>query len=396
MATMESSVEIERRDAAELIAHPVLLEAWRALLRCDSNPSQVYAAPEWVEHLLKRRRLRVWVWLVRDQGGRLVAVLPAWQSAFRLTFSVASHVLLRRSLSALHIAASSPLLAPDANVDLEAVLCRLLADCPDCDCLYFDALPTDCALWALLRDSRNLARSFQTYLADGPRPWHLLELSATFDAYLQRMSGKSRSTLRRQVRLLRERGNGDLTLECCTTEAQVQDFLHNATAVSKHSWQNAVLGPRVRDDDEAQQTFADLANRKLLRAYLLKCGGVPCSFVIGYQYEGIYQYAELGFDKDFANSSPGNVLLYLLLEDLHKNDPPRLINFGVGDAIYKQRFGNVRREDSTCLLIRKRLRHRLLLASHKVFLSALSLVKAAVRCWKERKAQPRPSPTDGE
>jgi CelD/BcsL family acetyltransferase involved in cellulose biosynthesis len=107
-------------------------------------------------------------------------------------------------------------------------------------------------------------------------------------------------------------------------------------------------------------------------------GDIPCAFVVGYQYAGVYHYAELGFDEAFAEYSPGTVLLYLLLEALHQRQRPELLNFGVGDASYKLRFGNVERFDASCLLLKSSVANRLLTEPHRAFNHAVRVAKRLI------------------
>ena len=117
----------------------------------------------------------------------------------------------------------------------------------------------------------------------------------------------------------------------------------------------------------------------MLRSYLLRCGERPCAFVLGYQHGDVYHYAEIGYDRDFTNFSPGMVLYYLLVRDLFAHRPPSTLNFGRGDADYKQRFGNVQREDVSIFLMRKTHRNRLRVGSHSAFRSFVSAARRAVR-----------------
>jgi CelD/BcsL family acetyltransferase involved in cellulose biosynthesis len=218
-----------------------------------------------------------------------------------------------------------------------------------------------------------------TYVPYGSRPWRLLRLGAGAEEYFSKMSSKSRGNLRKRVKQLTARGDGMLELVRVEAEDQTGEFLREAAAVSRKTWQHRVLGARVSDAEEERAEFTAVARRGLLRSYTLRCGGEPCAFVVGHQYGGVYHYNELGYDPAYADFSPGTVLLYLLIQDLFAHRPPRILNFGVGDADYKRRFGNVQMEDSSVLVFRRSLRGQLLTTGHSGFRAFVKVARRVMR-----------------
>jgi CelD/BcsL family acetyltransferase involved in cellulose biosynthesis len=65
----------------------------------------------------------------------------------------------------------------------------------------------------------------------------------------------------------------------------------------------------------------------------------PWAFVLGFQRNGVFHYSNIAYDVNYARLSPGTVLFYLMLEHLHEFNKPVTLNFGVGEAFYKMRFG---------------------------------------------------------
>src|SRR5512135_317316 len=126
------------------------------------------------------------------------------------------------------------------------------------------------------------------------------------------MKGKARYNLRRMVRELGEKKGGAAELLRVDSEGQVAGFLEVAAHISARSWQHRIIGPRVGTTPAHVRTLQDLASRQILRSYLLRCGGEPLAFAIGYQSHGVYQFVETGYDEAVDHLSPGTVLLYLL------------------------------------------------------------------------------------
>ena len=142
--------------------------------------------------------------------------------------------------------------------------------------------------------------------------------------FLEGKQKRTRNTLKRRVKKLREHGAGSLECIRVETEDQVDAFYESAFAVAEKSWQHKNLGRCLEETALYRNNLQSLAQLGALRAYLLKCGGIPCAFVIGYQYEDILQFEQTAFSSDFARFSPGTVLYYMMLEDLYGYRPPTI------------------------------------------------------------------------
>ena len=106
------------------------------------------------------------------------------------------------------------------------------------------------------------------------------------------------------------------------------------------------------DDIQNPEILKDLARRSLLRSYLLQGSDQTSAFVLGYQFQRVYHYADIGFDESLSKYSPGNVLLFLLIEDIINNTELSHINFGIGDSQYKRIFANKKNYDASVLLMK--------------------------------------------
>src|SRR5262249_30998621 len=158
-------------------------------------------------------------------------------------------------------------------------------------------------LWNYLQGAGKTSREYLAYLPQGVRPWHCLDFQGDFASYLKTISSTARYKIRKHERDLRKRGG---TLDCVrvASEDQVDGFLDPAAQVGQGSWQQRVLGTRVAATLKQQERLRFLAQRGILRSYLLRCGAQPCAFVIGYQFQGVYHHAEIGYDQALAKHTP--------------------------------------------------------------------------------------------
>lgn len=194
-----------------------------------------------------------------------------------------------------------------------------------------------------------------TYRPAAAQKRHRIVMPATFDEYMSKFTSRTRSTLRRKLRKF-----GDCQLERITELDQLPDFLSAAHEISRNSWQSDLLGLRIHDDEREIECFTRLVGLQALRAYLLWHDGNPVSFCIGTQFNGVFDYEEVAYDRQYAKSSPGQVLVLKMIEDLFASNTPQVFDFGGGDAEYKRQFSNSESESGSVWLLRPGVRSKVI------------------------------------
>ena len=355
-----------------------LRRRWEELVSAADQANAVYASPVWFDHL---RRVtpegELLLFAARDGSGETVGVVPVRVGREDLQYDVASRALVRRRLRVADVLGSAPLLPADWR--LYARLCEALLDRRvGCDAVYLDTAPVESPFRRFAAEGAA-AHGLIAYFPYGPRPWHLVSFPAREDEYFAQLTGKLRNELKRRTKKLSEHCGGQLELLRAEDQSHVEAFVAGAARVSRNSWQHEVIGTRITDSREQRGRLLSLAERGLLRSYLLTCGEQPCAFVFGYQHEETFHYAEIGYDRDFTHLSPGMVLYHLLVRDLFAHRPPSLLNFGRGDADYKQRFANLQRQDVSVIIFRKSLFNYSTVATHSLFRALVRGLRTAVR-----------------
>jgi CelD/BcsL family acetyltransferase involved in cellulose biosynthesis len=355
-----------------------LRRRWEEIVGGADQANAVYASPVWFDHLRRTTPEReLLLFVARDERGETVGVVPVRVEREELLFDVASRALFRRRLKVANVLGSVPLLPEDRA--LYARLCETLLDPRlGCDAIYLDTAPVESAFRRFAAEGAG-ALGLLTYFPYGARPWHLVRFPAREEEYFSQLKAKQRSELKRRTKKLSEHCGGQLELVRVEGVGEVEAFVADAAKVSRNSWQHEVIGTRVADSVEQSARLRSMAEGGLLRSYLLRCGERPCAFALGYQHGDTYHGVEIGYDRDFTHLSPGMVLYHLLVGDLFSHRTPTLLNFGRGDADYKQRFGNVRREDVSIFLMRRTPLNRLSVGGHRAFRSLVSAARATVR-----------------
>ena len=293
--------------------------------------------------------------VVRTVAGRLAGVAPVRTCRHPLSFRWSGRELGTTCVRGLTVLGNQPIL-PDGEAVFVQLIDSLYAAFPECDCISMSGMVARGHCWQLLADSHVLRQHVTVRLSRGTQGHHLVGVPASFDKYLAKFNSKSRYNLRRQLTQLQQKGCGHLELVRVDLAEHVDSYVDRAAAISARSWQGQVLGAVNDKPEEDRRRLALLAKHGVLRCYLLQCGDIDVAFVRGYQYRDLYYYSWCGFDQDFAEYSPGTVLLYLILEDLCNYHSPKELSFLWGDASYKERFGTHRLDDGTALLVRRNAR----------------------------------------
>ena len=146
--------------------------------------------------------------------------------------------------------------------------------------------------------------------------------------------------------------------------------------ISKNTYQRG-LGVGFIDNEENRSRVAFEARKGWLRTYVLYLKAKPCAYWWGTICKGTFYSCALGFDTAYGRYSPGTYLVTRTLEDLCQQGVKDL-DFGLGDARYKQQFGNERRYESSISVCaaRPRLMALILMKSMNNGLKAAALAIA--------------------
>jgi len=130
--------------------------------------------------------------------------------------------------------------------------------------------------------------------------------------------------------------------------------------VANASWQQKALGGKSRSNDSRDELLRAIAAMGWLCSYVLFLDGKPVAFQHGYLYRSTYMGMGCAYNQEFSEYSPGSVLTWCVLEDLHASESVEKMDFGFGDSPYKQILGNIQLESFVAFFVpRNRWRYLL-------------------------------------
>jgi CelD/BcsL family acetyltransferase involved in cellulose biosynthesis len=169
----------------------------------------------------------------------------------------------------------------------------------------------------------------------------LVDLGGTFEAHMaSKMTGESRYKLRRKVKKLAEMNGGRDAVRVYRTPEEMLEFHRLAGALAEKTYQARLFRNALPQDDAFRDQLVDLARQDRTIGSLLFLGDRPIAYWWFTINGGTVVSEYTGYDADQRNLSPGIALLYRMLEILFADKRYQVLDFGEGNADYKETFAS--------------------------------------------------------
>lgn len=223
----------------------------------------------------------------------------------------------------------------------------------------------------------TICARFPRHLAGGRQDYrrHYIDMAGSYDDYLARFSGKTRSTLRRKARKLAKESGG-YSVSVHRNAAEVERFLAAALPLSARTYQARLLDAGLPATAEARQAMLEAAEQDRMRCFLLTLGQTPIAYLSLPVVGDTLVYAHLGYDPDHARLSPGTVLQMEALDQLFAEQRFRYFDFTEGEGAHKALFGTDSALCTSLVLLEPTLANRALLGARSSFDAAVQGAKA--------------------
>ena len=205
------------------------------------------------------------------------------------------------------------------------------------DVVTFNHLRTDAPIHQIIKTKFNfLCRShFQNF----QNHWQTL-IPGPSEGLDRIISKKQQRDIQRCVRNLEKTGSGPVRFVCYQKKGEIQEFMDIASSISDSTYQGK-MGLGFVADSLTRSLLSQSQENGWLRAYVLYAGSEPVAFEYGCLYRDRYFAEQAGYDLRWNAYGPGTILQLKIFEHLSLNDKVVIYDFGLGDAIYKQRLGSV-------------------------------------------------------
>ncbi|MGN6819585.1 MAG: GNAT family N-acetyltransferase [Sphingomonas sp.] len=204
------------------------------------------------------------------------------------------------------------------------------------------------------------------------------DLTIGFDAYLDRLSSNTRSSIKRKAKKVAAASGGKLDIRRYATPAELRDFHDLARTLALSTYQEKLMGAGLPDTPDFLQRMYAMAGAGDVRAWLLFVDGAPAAYLYCPVHDGTVIYEYVGHDPRFSDLSVGAVLQVEALRDLFADPACRRFDFTEGDGQHKRQFATGGVACCDLLLLRATLANRLVLAALAAFDGTMAVAKAGV------------------
>jgi len=203
------------------------------------------------------------------------------------------------------------------------------------DLLFFNNLRVDSHLY-------QRARKIPGILSRGYFPriqshWQT-HIPENVESFYERIPSKHKREWRRCERRLAKECKGPVEVLCSRKESQINQIMRVACDISERSYKHA-MNVGITDDACTRALLGQAARKDSLRAYILYVNKVPCAFEFGLHYGETFFVEYMGYDRAWSSFGPGALLWVKAIEDLCTHSATNVLDYGFGDAPYKQRLG---------------------------------------------------------
>ncbi len=220
-----------------------------------------------------------------------------------------------------------------------ALLEQIRRDLEPGEVIFLEAVVQGTASMELLGNPNGRLHGFHV-LQNGKLYQHRsARLGDSFDAYLTRLGAKTRADLRSTRKKFISHVKAHYRTRCFRTADEVADFVTDAMAVSRKTYQVRQLDAGLQDRDALVRRYQATAPLGWFRSYILYAENAPIAFQVGHLYHGRYHAQEIGYDPEWARQHVGIFLHTEVIADLAAcGEKVEWFDFGIGDTQHKQRL----------------------------------------------------------
>jgi CelD/BcsL family acetyltransferase involved in cellulose biosynthesis len=203
------------------------------------------------------------------------------------------------------------------------------------------------------------------------------KLPGSWDDFLAARSSKSRRQLRYDDRKFEKKFSGSFEVRRLDAPEFRDRLRRDLEAVARTSYQRR-LGVGIDASPLWEGLIALTLDRGWLRVWMLYIDDRPVAFWWGTTYAGVFADYSPAYDPEFSAGRVGTYTMMRMLENLCDDSEVSLLDFGHGEAFYKQRFGSYSTNTTDVLVFARRLRPLALNAVVSLASSSTGAAKALI------------------
>jgi hypothetical protein len=166
-----------------------------------------------------------------------------------------------------------------------------------------------------------------------------LTLAKSSADFRRTLSANERRNQKRRLRKLSDDFGESMRVSCFQNPEELETLFSDAERIAIRGYQRA-LGAGFRNTEHIRRLLGLEADQGRLRGYILYVADQPCAFWIGTLYKRTFYSDYMGYDPKYSKYALGNILTMDVVEKLCDSIDADRIDFGLGDAEWKQKLGD--------------------------------------------------------
>ncbi len=195
----------------------------------------------------------------------------------------------------------------------------------------------------------ELGSPFQRQHLIKPWPRRRLVLPETFEEFVASRSSNTRWRIRREEKRIDEELGTELEVLVVRDAERLEQLVRDVDLVARSTYQRA-LGAGFSDTPEQRALARVGLEHGWLRGYLLYHRERPIAYWLCSVHGETMLIRTAGYDEAWAGHRVGIHLLMRVIEEAIADPALRVLDFGPGDAAYKQQFSNESFEERNLLV----------------------------------------------
>jgi len=220
------------------------------------------------------------------------------------------------------------LLDPAADVDNALDLLLSAAGKLPWPLLWFPETPAESPRWQAWLQAchrADVSANYHEHFRSGR-----VNIRQDWNAYEKQLPKNHRQAMHRFLRRLATEGNLQFEMNSQLSESEVEPWLQLAFEVEDRGWKGNAGSSVLRTPGMFEFYTAcakQLARWGQLETAALRLDDRMVAFVYGFRAKGVYFAHKIGYDPEFTHFSPGQLLFYRILEQLHHSGEAQALDF---------------------------------------------------------------------
>jgi hypothetical protein len=147
-----------------------------------------------------------------------------------------------------------------------------------------------------------------------------IEIAENWEVFVKNLSGNHRKNMRKSERRLQDLGELRLVWNSQLAPEEVHGWLEKAFRIEDSSWKGAAGSSVLRSpgmSDFFLRQARQLARWEQLEIAILELNGRSIAALFGFSAKGVFHGHKIGYDPQYCQYSPGQLLKWKLLEQMH-------------------------------------------------------------------------------